>query len=167
MWDNARKESGMKNLKSAMLTIALLAVMAAAPMTAKAGEFAVVDVNKVVDNYGKAQEVTADLKVKESELQAFLKDAQSKIEAAKTPVEKQSLETKLGEQFELKRKAYLNSQTEKWQEIEKNITDTITSIAAKRKSEMVFNKSAVIVGGTDITEEVTKQLNTAATPAKK
>lgn len=157
----------MKNLKSAMFGAILMAMVAFCPSPANAGEFAVVDVNSVVENYTKAQEVAADLKVKESEMQKFLKDAQEQIEKAKTPVEKQALEKKLGEQFELKRKAYLNSQADKWQAVEKDIIDTINSVAAKRKSDMVFNKSAVIVGGTDITDEVIKQLNSAKPTPKK
>jgi Skp family chaperone for outer membrane proteins len=149
----------LKNIKLLVASLAVVSILSSFSSKADAGQFGVVDLNKVVDNYSKAQEVTADLKMKEAELQKFLDDAQNKIKAAASPVEKKGLESKLGEQFNIKRSAYAKEQTEKWQVIEDDIYKTIEDLTKQKKFEMVFSKPGVVIGGTDITEEVIKSLN--------
>lgn len=129
---------------------------------------AVVDLDKIRENYTVAQELSADLKVKETELQKFVTDAQSQIQNAKTPLEKKNLEAKLGEQFNIKRNAYANDQAEKWGEIEITVVKSIKEVSASKKYDLVLNKQVVIVGGSDITNEVIVKLNTQAkAPDKK
>jgi len=149
----------MKKLRLLISTLICMVVFVSCTSAASAKDFGVVDLNKVIENYTKAQEVTADLKVKEAELQKFVVEAQKQLKEADTPVEKKNLEEKLGEQFNIKRQAFAKEQTQKWQEIEDEIFEQIEEMAKNKNLEMVFNQKSVIVGGVDITDEVIKQLN--------
>ncbi len=152
-------------LKRIKLLAVLLIIMCFIPCfsahawTGGGNNFGVVDLSKVVDNYTEAQKLTAELKVKESELQNFLMEAQQKIKDAKTPLEKKNLEEKLGEEFNIKRKAFIQEQSEKWEVIENNIFGEIETFSKDKRFEMVFNKQSVIIGGEDITDELIKKLN--------
>jgi len=128
-------------------------------MTASAKSPGVVDLTKVIENYTKAQEVSADLKVKETELQKFIADAQKKINDAKTPLEKKNIEEKLSEEFNIKRNVFAKEQAEKWQQIEEEIIVKINEVSKEKNLELILNKQAVIIGGEEITEEVIKRLN--------
>lgn len=141
------------------LLFSMLMLTTAYTAKAKSTDFGVVDLNKVIDNYTQAQEVAAEIKVKEAELQKFLMDAQKKVKEAKTPVEKKNLEERLGEEFNIKRNAFVKEQSEKWEKVENNIFETIEELHKKNKFDLTFNQKSVIIGGTDITEEVIKELN--------
>lgn len=95
-------------------------------------------------------------------LTQFALDATKKIEEAETPVEKKNLDEKLSQQFNIKKNAFAKEQSEKWESIQDNIFNCIEKVTKEKKLEMVFNKSAVIIGGVDITDEVIKKLNEEA-----
>lgn len=151
----------MKKFKLFITSLLCMIVFLSCSAIANAKETGVIDLNKIIENYTEAQEIAADLKVKESELQKFVVEAQEKIKDAKSPVEKKNLEEKLGEQFNIKRKAFARQQSEKWQEIETKIFEKIEQLSKEKNFELVLNKQAVIIGGNDITDEVIKQLNEA------
>lgn len=157
----------MKKFKLVVSLLVCLLVFASVSVNAfsvsgNSRDFGVVDLNKVVDNYTKAQEVSAELKVKESELQKFVMKAQQKVKNAKTPLEKKNLEEKFGEEFNIKRQAFVKEQSEKWEAVENDIYDSIEEIYKDKKFDMVFNKQGVIIGGEDITDELIKKLNKEA-----
>lgn len=149
-------------LKLLACLFACMLTFASYSTEAKPEDYGVVDLNKVIDNYTKAQEVSAELRVKESELQKFLVDAQKKVKDSKTPLEKKNLEEKLGEEFNIKRGAFIKEQSEKWENIENEIFKTIEEIQKRKKFDLVFNKQGIILGGNDITEEIISELNKGA-----
>ena len=149
----------MKITKKILVTISIASLMLGYSSKSLAGGNAVVDLEKVRENYSVSQELSAELQVKEAELQKFITDAQKKIKEAKTNVEQKNLEEKLGQQFNIKRNAYIKDQAEKWNKIETDVINTIKEVSSAKKYDMVFNKQVVIVGGTDITDEVLKKLN--------
>lgn len=156
----------MKNLKLLAVLLCLL-VFTSLSSAVKAEEIGVVDMAKVGENYTVAQEVAADLKVKEKELQEFALEAQKKIKSAQTPLEKKNLEEKLVTEFNIKKNAFAKEQAEKWQNIEDDVFRKIKKIAKDKKIDVVLNKQSVIVGGEDISEQVIKDLNSEAKKAKK
>lgn len=149
----------MRKLKLFISTLICMFMLISCACAVSAKNTGVVDLSKVIENYTKAQEVAADLKLKEGELQKFITEAQEKIKKAESPVEKKNLEEKLGEQFNIKRNAFAKEQSEKWQNIENKVFEKIKKVAAEKKLDIVLNKQSVIIGGNDITEEVIKQLN--------
>ncbi len=149
----------MKKIKFLGLSLMCLIAVMLLNSAAYASNIGVVDLSKVIESYSKAQEVSADLKIKETELQKFIEDAQKKIEKAKTPVEKKNLEDRLGEQFNIKRNVFAKEQADKWQQIEDKVLKKITEVSKKQKMDIVLNQQSVIIGGKDITDEIIKQLN--------
>jgi outer membrane protein len=161
----------MKILKGFVVTLAVLSIMSFSNM-AHATDTAVVDLEKILGSYQKAQDVSADMKIQEAELQKFLADAEKQLQNAKSPVDKKNLEAKLSNEFKLKSDKYRDNQIQKWGEIENNIISSIKTVSANKKYDIVLKKSSVIIGGCDITDEVLNILNapsttTPTTPAKK
>lgn len=156
----------MKNLKLFISTLICAGMLIFCASAANAKGIGVVDLGKIIENYTKAQEVTADLKVKEAELEKFVQGAQDQIKNANTPVEKKNLEEKLAEQFNIKRNAFAKEQSEKWQIIENEVFEKIKKVANDKNLDIVLNKQTVIIGGDNITAEVIKQLNEEAKSKK-
>ena len=150
----------MKMFKRSIVLLAVMSLMLGYSAKSSAAGTAVVDLDKIRDNYTASQELSADLKVKETELQKFVANAQKQIQDAKTPLEKKNLEEKLGEQFNIKRNAYAKDQAVKWGIIEDKVVKSIKEISDLKKFDIVLNKQVVINGGFDITDEVIAKLNT-------
>ncbi|MFA6989154.1 MAG: OmpH family outer membrane protein [Candidatus Gastranaerophilaceae bacterium] len=160
----------MKILKGFLATLAVLSIVSFSNMAHASGT-AVVDLEKILGSYQKAQDVSADMKVQEAELQKFLADAEKQLQNAKTPVDKKNLETKLSNEFKLKSDKYRDNQIQKWKEIEDTILGSIKTVSTVKNYDIVLKKSSVIMGGCDITDDVLNILNAPAaaptTPKKK
>lgn len=90
-----------------------------------------------------------------NELQKFMKTAESKINAAKGK-EKAELQKIYGDEFVQKQQEMQKRYAEKLQAFDDYMTGVIEKIAAKGGYKLVLNKTAVVAGGTDITEDVVK-----------
>jgi len=149
----------MKIFKRTIVLLAVVCVIFGYSAKSYATGTAIVDLDKVRENYSVAQELAADLNVKETELKKFVEEAQKQIQNAKTPLEKKNFEEKLGEQFNIKRNAYAKDQAQKWNVIENVVVKTIKDVSNTKKFDLVLNKQVVIEGGADITDEVIAKLN--------
>ena len=67
-------------------------------------------------------------------------------------------ETKYNKEVQDKRKAIAKNYETKLLEIDKSITNTINANAKENGYNLVLAKGAVLSGGTDITDEITKAL---------
>jgi len=155
------------NFKRTVVLLAVMSLMIGYSNKSNAGGTGVVDLDKIRDNYSAAQELTAELNVKEAELKQFITDAQKQIQDAKTPLEKKNLEEKLSRQFDIKRLASSKDQAQKWALIESSVIKSIKEVSAAKKFDLVLNKQVVIDGGVDITDEILAKLNTTKTEIKK
>ena len=88
-------------------------------------------------------------------MQKFMKTAESKINAAKGK-EKAELQKIYGDEFVQKQQEMQKRYAEKLQAFDDYMTGVIEKIAAKGGYKLVLNKTAVVAGGTDITEDVVK-----------
>ncbi len=149
----------MKLFKNMFAVIALIAVLTLSNAAAFAETIGVVDLDKVVNNYKQAQDVSAELKVKEAELQKFLADAQKKLKNTSTPVERKNLEEKLTKEFKKKSESFRSYQVNQMKAIEKNVFDTIDKVAKEQKIDVVLNKATVLKGGADLTDKILMILN--------
>lgn len=149
----------MRCLKTLLVGLALVAVMFVAPIATSAQTIGTVDADKIIANYTKAQDVEAELKVQEAEIQKFIAEAQRKIKAASTPVEKSNLEKELSEEFRTKQTTYRQMQLDESKKINEDIIAAIEAIATQKSIDLVLAKGAVFVGGLDITEQVLTSLN--------
>ena len=149
----------MHYFKSLVIGLALVATIFTTSANVLAQSIGIVDADKVLTNYSKAQDVEADLKVKEAEIQKFIADAQKQIKDAATPVEKSNLEKKLSEEFKLKQTEYRKMQITESEKINNDIIAAIKTIAKEKSIDLVLAKGAVFAGGIDITDDVLKNLN--------
>jgi len=154
-------------MKKFIFSLVAISLMTGCSLKSFAAGTAVVDLDKIRDNYSVAQELAADHKVKEVELQKFLYEAQKQIEAAKTPLEKKNLQEKFLAQFNIKKEAYEKDEAEKWVAIDDSLISTVKEISSAKKFDIVFNKQVVIIGGCDITEDVLAKLNNSVKTSEK
>ena len=150
----------MKGLKKTFLAVSMAGLIGVSGLAAFAEGIGVVDLDKVVANYQQAQDVSADLKVKEAELQKFLADAQKQLKDAKTPIEKKNLEDKLTQEFKSRSEVFRNTQIKQWKQVEDNVFESIEQVSKAKKFDAILNKSAVLYGGTEVTDNVLTILNT-------
>jgi Skp family chaperone for outer membrane proteins len=149
----------MRCFKTLLLGLALVAMMVLTPLGAFAQSIGTVDADKIIANYSKAQDVEADLKVKEAEIQKFIAEAQKQIKNATTPVEKSNLEKKLSEEFRQKQTEYRQLQLDESKKINDDILSAIDTVAQQQSLDLVLAKGAVFIGGKDITDSVLQMLN--------
>ncbi len=132
-------------------------------LTAQAGELGVVNLYKIMEEYKKAQEITAAINSKKAELQQFQDQSNKKIKAVKNQIEKKSLFEKLNKQYNQKAMT-LNQEIEakliNLKNIQhKEVLKTVAKVARKRDLDLVLEKATVPYAKYDITEEVLKILN--------
>jgi len=149
----------MKFIKSLLIFISAVLILSSANKVAFAGDFAVIDVNKVVQNYNKSQNANIDFKVRKADLENFVAKARKDIQQTKTPEAKKKLETKYNSELKQKNLQIKQDQTKIIQEVQSDIYNAISSVVAKNKISVVFNKESVIFGAEDITDQIISYLN--------
>ena len=117
---------------------------------------AIVDVQKVVSSSAQVKALKADQKKKGQELAKFIETAKTAIEKEKDTKKREALEQKYNKEFNAKRLEMAKSNEKKLLEIDKSITNLINTKAKEDGYNLVLVKGAVLSGGTDITDEITK-----------
>lgn len=144
-----------------------LASQAMAQNAVKSPSIGLVDRDKVVTSYPRAQSAVEDIKKAEEHFHSLIESSNKQYEDAKNAKKpaadlenlQKSLQTKIdGEQKKLEATAKnLEGQ------LEKDINGAIEAEATARKVDLVLLKPAVLVGGVDITDGVMKRLSSAGT----
>lgn len=117
---------------------------------------AVVDVQTVVANSAQVKALKEEQKKKGQELAKFVENAKSNIDKEKDDKKKKALEEKYTKDFQAKREAVAKNYENKLLAIDKNISSVINSKAKANGYDLVLAKGAVLSGGTDITDEISK-----------
>ena len=117
---------------------------------------AIVDVQKVVANSAQVKALKEEQKKKSQELAKFIETAKTNLDKEKDEKKKKALEEKYNKEFQTKRTAIAKNYETKLLNIDKNITNIIDENAKKNGYNLVLAKGAVLSGGTDITEEISK-----------
>ena len=117
---------------------------------------AIVDVQKVVSSSAQVKALKADQKKKGQELAKFIETAKTAIEKEKDTKKREALEQKYNKEFNAKRLEMAKSNEKQLLEIDKSITNLINTKAKEDGYNLVLVKGAVLSGGTDITDEITK-----------
>lgn len=128
----------------------------------KSSTIGLVDRDKVVTSYGKAQQAAEELKKSEEKVHKLIEDSNKQYEEAKNahkpPAELEGLQRRLQTQIDEEvRKVQTRAQALESQ-LEGEIDAAIKAEAANRKVEVVILKQAVPVGGVDLTDGVVKRL---------
>ena len=119
---------------------------------------ATIDVDKVLFEYTKSKTAAAQFKTQEAALQKIVEEADKKIKAASSPVEKQNIEKSYETKFNTQAEKIKNEQMKKLQEIENDIFAAIDKVN-NGKYDLILKKSATVYCPNDITDEVLKRLN--------
>ncbi len=160
----------MHNSHKALLlsASAFLSVLVAAPAIA---EVAVIDRDKVVSGYSKAQQAFDDLKKGEEKVQKLVENANKQYEEAKKankpPAELEGLQRRLQTEIDSEVKKLQGRIQSIEASLESEIDGAIKAEAAGHKVDVVLMKQAVLFGGVDITDGVLKRLAATSAPAAK
>jgi Skp family chaperone for outer membrane proteins len=163
--------------KSFALVSAIVAVsigsgaLAQTAPTVKSATLGVVDRDKVITSFNKAQSAAEELKKTEESVRKLLEDSNKQYEEAKNakkpPAEleglQKRLQTKIDDEYKKAQAKAQNLETQ----LETDIDSAIKAEAASRKLDTVLMKGAVLLGGTDITDGVVKRLGASASATSK
>ena len=117
-------------------------------------KIAVVDVNKVVGQSKRVQDLKTEQETKVRELNMWLAGIKVDVESRKSEEEKQTLVAEYNKQFAQRQKEIRDNYTQKLKDIENEITELISKAAQEKGYDMVLSKYIVLFGGDDITEEI-------------
>lgn len=117
---------------------------------------AIVDVQKVVTSSAQVKALKEEQKKKGQELAKFIETAKTSLDKETDAKKKAALEKKYNKEFQTKREAMAKNYETKLLEIDKNITNVINANAKANGYNLVLAKGAVLSGGTDITDEISK-----------
>ncbi len=121
-------------------------------------KIAVVDVQKVVASSAQVKNLQAEQNKQGQELAKFIDTAKANLQKEKDEKKRKALEEKYNKEFQAKRAAIIKNHETKTKEIDKNITAIIDSKAKASGYNLVLAKGVVLSGGTDITDEIAKQV---------
>lgn len=151
------------NLK--VLTISLVAfglgigfanyAMSDTPATFKV---AVVNVPQIVESSAQVKALKEQNTKNVQELAKLGETAQNAISKEKDEKKQKALREKYQKEFQAKRTAMTKSYEKKLIEIDNNISNVINAQAKAQGYDLVLAKGAVLMGGTDITDEIAKQI---------
>lgn len=119
---------------------------------------AVVNVPKLVESSSQVKALKAQNTKNVQELAKFGETAQAAIAKETDPKKQKALKDKYQKEFQTKRTSMTKTYENKLIEIDKNISNIITAQARAKGYNLVLAKSAVLVGGTDITNEIATQV---------
>ena len=136
-----------------VLTAGAAAFAAAAPKapatpTAPISGIGVIDMDEIVNNHpgmAKARQQMADL-------------ARKKESEAKAAFDKETDNAKKTQVVQKKRLEAMQEQEKVMEPIFRDCQQAVREVAAKQKLSLVLNKSVVLIGGVDITQDVIQQL---------
>jgi len=146
------------------------AAPAAAPVAKSGGGgIGVVDPDKVVKAYPKAEQLAKDLKKEEDRVHKMIEDGNRELEKAKTdrkpPAELEGLQRRLQESIDTEVKKVQGRAQSLETQLESDVQNAIKAEAAARKLDIVLLKPVVFMGGIDLTDSVMKRLAAAGAPA--
>ncbi|MCC7528393.1 MAG: OmpH family outer membrane protein [Candidatus Melainabacteria bacterium] len=147
------------------------AAPAATPAVKTGGGIGVVDPDKVVKAYPKAEQLAKDLKKEEDRVHKMIEDGNRQLEEAKTahkpPAELEGLQRRLQETIDTEVKKVQGRAQSLETQLESDVQNAIKAEAAARKLDIVLLKPVVFMGGIDLTDSVMKRLAAAAPQAAK
>ena len=146
------------------LLFVFIFILGLAPVNAAASGYkiAFIDSERILKEYGAAQKLLQELAKAEAELNKKILAKRQEIQKAraakKTDTEIQMMAEKIRLELEPEAKRIEDESALKSKEIEDKVDAVIKGYAKKSKYDIVLVKEAVLNGGTDITNEILKQL---------
>lgn len=151
----------MKTFKILTITAVVLALSLsmnnfASAKSAADFSVAVIDTQKVVDNSPQICALKTAQKNKLNELASFVEKAKADVAKQTDAAKKKVLEDSYNKELNLRKTDIEKDYVKKLTEFDKSVKDIIKSKASNY--DLVLVKSSVLEGGTDITNEIIKEL---------
>lgn len=141
--------------------LAALGVMIMVATSAQAAEkYGVVDLDTVINKYSKTKIANDSIEKQEKDIQTFAMEAKKKMATART-LEKKELETKYTKELQTKITTLQKNKKDQIAAIRKDIDKAIESVGKNGQYSIIMPNTSVLYGGTDVTEDVIKMLNSA------
>ncbi len=121
-------------------------------------KIAVVDVQKVVNSSPQVQALKKEQQAKAQEVVTFIEKARKDVAAAPDATKKQALEDKYNKELKERKTKIEKDYTSKLSAIDSKISSIIAAQAKAGNFDVVLAKGAVLYGGTDITDAVSKAI---------
>lgn len=152
----------MKRLMTVVLSVLVLSLGAVKAFAADT--IGTVDYDKLVRSYTKAQLFSDDMKSRQAELEKmqaeFVKQIrEAKSKSANNPVQVDQLQKTLEQKLQTKVNEFTDFQNTQAKALETEMDGAIEGIAKSKNLTVVLAKQTVLVGGTDITNDVLARLN--------
>ena len=152
-------------MKKIKLFVTALALMVTAGVVNAAETICVANYKKIEAEYNYAKQAYKQLDDKIMELQQFVIDKDKEFKAIESPIQKKNFEEKTQKEYKAKEDALLQLKVNKQDQIYENILNATKAVAKQKGITMVLDYRVIFIGGTDISDDVIKYLNT--TPAQK
>lgn len=158
-----KKENFMKNiikLSALFLCLTLMSINAPSSKAANGDlKFATVDVQKVVVSSKQVNNLKNEQNAKMRELSEFVQKANKQLSETTDPKKKAELEKKLNNELMTKKTAIDKTYAQKLEEVDKNVQNSISTVAKEKGYDYVFAKGILLYGkSTDITNDVIKKV---------
>lgn len=138
---------------AAVVVLVVLLFMAFKPCC----KVALVNVEQVVAVSPAIEALRAERQNEMVELQKFLENANTEINKL-SGQKKAEMKQAYGEELAQKQQAMQDKYNEKLRTIDQDMTNLIEKVAKKKGFKLVLSKTSVVLGGTDITEDVIKAI---------
>lgn len=152
----------MNKIKIALLTIALMLFV---NLAANAETIAYANFKKIESEYTYAKNSYKEIDNKVLELQQYVIDKDKQFKSIDSPIQKKNFEERIQKEYKAKEDAVLKLKMDKEEEIYQNIMNATKAVAAAKKYSVVLDYRVVFTGGTDISDDIIKYLN--SNPVKK
>ncbi|HEY9786801.1 MAG TPA: OmpH family outer membrane protein [Candidatus Obscuribacterales bacterium] len=127
-----------------------------------------VDRDKVVLAYPRAEQLAKELKREEDRVHKMIEDGNKQLEEAKAakkpPADLEGLQRRLQEQIDGEVKKVQSKAQSLESQLESEVNAAIKAEAAAKRVDIVLWKPVVFMGGVDLTEGVMKRLQVATAP---
>ncbi len=142
-----------------IVTLLLLVIGIFSTNAAFATSIGYIDFKKVGTEYYYAKNAYKEIDNRYLELQQYSIDVGKQYKTIDSPIAKKNFEEKTQKEFSMKREALEKLQLQKEEEIYNRVIVATKEVANEQRLDAVFDKNAVFVGGTDITDAVIRRLN--------
>lgn len=149
----------MKRLKTIFVIFCAMIMTASIQSAANADTIGFVNYKTVESNYEYAKNAYKEIDSKYLELQQYLMDKEKQYKNIESPINKKNFEDQVQKDFKAKNDEFTNLKMKRAQEVEDNILQATKAVAADKKIDVVLDYRVIFTGGTDLSQDVIKYLN--------
>jgi outer membrane protein len=122
-----------------------------------------IDVQKVFNEFKETEKAQEKLAKEEEKFKKDFEESQKELQSAekegKSKDELEKIKADLEKKLEPQRKALLKLNEELTLGLQKKIVEAVTTVSKKVGLDVVVDKQVIVVGGTDLSDMVLKELN--------